>query len=163
MRRVAEELPSLGGRLRYRREWPWLAADDEKPAIKFKHMKTALAYYDDQNLWCCLTRVERCERNGLLQLQWPKSSSRSPATRSLLRPGRGRRSGRTPRAWAKTVVPTRVLCGSTAGSLAWRRCRRRRHRHLRRQPPSTYRVRLRSEPDAASLAVTCGRSCNAKV
>ena len=75
-----------------------------------EHMKAALSYnYDDQNLWCCfVTCGSRRANNALSPLPCRKSSSRSPATRSHVRPARDKRSGRTPGARAMTVVPTRA-------------------------------------------------------
>ena len=208
LRRVVEELTSLGGRLRYRREWPWLAADDEKPANKLsvsrrqprfltpifaghdvvsaqltragtaregrefgmnleeyltpveevEHMKAALAYYDDQNLWCCFTADDTC---GAMRQKRAVATAMAKELISFTRDSEPSSTG----TW-QTEWPYAVCTGQDGGSNAsvvWEYCHVVGVAAL--PPPSSsssspstteyeYRVRLRAEPDAAPLTVT---------
>ena len=150
------------------------------PVEEIEHMKAALAYYDDQNLWCCFTADDTC---GAMRQKRAVATAMAKELISFTRTSEPSSTG----TW-QTEWPYAVCTGQDGGSNASVVWEYGKFVGVATSPPppappplpsSTssssssssateyeYRVRRQAKPDAPPRTVTklpCGRNGSTKV
>ena len=140
------------------------------PVEEVEHMKAALAYYDDQNLWCCFTADDTC---GAMRQKRAVATAMAKELISFTRDSEPSSTG----TW-QTEWPYAVCMGQDGGSNAsvvWEYCQVVGVAAL--PPPSSSSSssslpststecdyeRSQTLPHSLSPSCACGRSGNAKV